>query len=335
MSDARTRLMLVRAYLLDNTDERHAVSLRNLCAFLERAGILADARAVLADLKVLKENGLDVRARRRRAREYYVGGRTFERAELLLLSDMVRASRFLTQARTDALLEKLKRQASCFEAALFASRGRGRDPLKAENEEAFFNIERVLAAQQGGKKLSFVYSQYSLKKSLQPRRGGQTYVVNPCMLLYAEERYYLIADHPAHEGLAHYRLDKMQNIRVLEEPAAPPDSSFDPAAYARSVFSMYPAEQRWVRLAFDRALIGAMIDRFGRDVPMEQLDEKTCALYAPVRVGRPFFGWVFQFCGGVRILAPDDVRERMLLMLEAARWICRKEEQKIQESVEE
>ena len=331
MSDARTRLMLIRAYLLDNTDERHAVSLRNLCAFLERAGIIADARAVLADIEVLKESGLDVRASRRCAREYYIGGRTFERAELSLLSDMVRASRLLTQARTDALLDKLKRQTSCFEAAPFATRGRGQDPLKAENEEAFFNIERVLAAQQGGKKLSFVYCQYSLKKSLQPRRGGQTYVVNPCMLLYAEERYYLIADHPVHEGLAHYRLDKMLNIRVLEEPAAPQDGSFDPAAYARSVFSMYPAEQRWVHLAFDSALIGAMIDRFGRDVPMEQMDEKSCALYAPVRVGRPFFGWVFQFCGGVRILAPDDVRERMLLMLETARWMNRAEEPRILE----
>ena len=82
---------------------------------------------------------------------------------------------------------------------------------------------------------------------------------------------------------------------------------------------MYPAEQRWVRLAFDRALVGAMIDRFGADVLMEQLNARSCSLYAPVCVGRPFFGWVFSFCGDVRILAPDDVREQMLLMLEAGR----------------
>jgi predicted DNA-binding transcriptional regulator YafY len=52
---------------------------------------------------------------------------------------------------------------------------------------------------------------------------------------------------------------------------------------------------------------------------MEQTDERTYALFAPVRVSPPFYGWVFQFGGGVRILAPDDVREQMLLMLEAAR----------------
>ena len=62
-----------------------------------------------------------------------------------------------------------------------------------------------------------------------------------------------------------------------------------------------------------------MMDRFGAQAPLEWLDEKTGSLYAPVCAGMPFFGWVFSFCGGVRILAPDDLREQMLLMLEAGR----------------
>ena len=90
-------------------------------------------------------------------------------------------------------------------------------------------------------------------------------------------------------------------------------------AYAAALFSMVPGEQRWVRLAFDRALFEAMADRFGTDAPVMELDEQTLAICAPVRVSAPFFGWVFQFGGRVRILAPEDVRERMALMLEAAR----------------
>ncbi|MCE5187868.1 MAG: WYL domain-containing protein [Eubacteriales bacterium] len=319
MSDTRARLMRIRAYLLENTDARHPVSLRELCAGLERAGIESDARAVRRDLAALQENGLDVRSRRGEGKEFFTGERTFEVAELRLLMDMVRASRFLSQARTESLLKKLAGLSGKHERTLLAAPGGGQDSLQAGNEDAFRNIERILSAQQGGKKVSFVYCEYSTKKVLLPRRDGQAYVVNPCMLLYAEDRYYLIADHPAHEGLAHYRLDKMKRLTMLAENAAPQDASFDPAAYARSLFSMYPSEQRWVRLSFDRALIGAMIDRFGSNVPMEQTDERSCSLYAPVRVGAPFFGWVFQFCGGVRILAPQDVRERMLLMLEAAR----------------
>ena len=319
MSNARARLLRIRAYLLEQTDAQHPVSLPVLCATLEREGLEADTRAVLADLEALRASGLNVCTISGRTREFYLGGRMFTRAELRLLMDMVRANRFLPREQTDALLDKCAGLASRHERTSLAAPCGAPAFHPTEDEDALLAAERILLALRGGRRLSFLYCAYGANRALQPRRGGQAYVVNPCTLLYAEERYYLVGDHPAHEGLAHYRLDRMRQVRVLEEPAAPPDVSFDPMAYARSVFSMYPAELRWVRLAFDRSLIGAMLDRFGPEVPMEQSEGTTFVLSAPVCIGAPFFGWVFSFCGAVRILAPDDVRERMLLMLEANR----------------
>ena len=323
MSHARARLLQLRAYLLEQTDERHPASVSELIAALERQGIEADARALQADLAALRASGLDVRATRGYAKTYYVGERVFSRAELRLLTDMVRANRFLPQAQTNALLERLASLSGAQERGSLRLGAVEPDAPTPEQADLFFTIERILSALESKQKLSFVYCAYSWKDALEPRRGGQAYVVNPCLLLYSEERYYLVADHPVHEGLAHYRLDRMRDLKLLEEVAAQPDVSFDATAYARSVFSMYPSGQRWVRLAFDRALIGAMIDRFGANIPLERLDEKTCSLYAPVCAGMPFFGWVFSFCGRVRILAPDDVREQMLLMLEASRVALR------------
>jgi hypothetical protein len=82
---------------------------------------------------------------------------------------------------------------------------------------------------------------------------------------------------------------------------------------------MAAGERRWVRLAFDKALLGDMMDRFGTDAPISELDGNTGLICAGVRVSPAFYGWVFQFGGRVRILAPDDVRETMLLMLEGYR----------------
>ena len=318
MLDARARLLLLRAYLLEHTDERHSVTAREIIAYLELSGYTADRRAVYADIALLRESGLDIRVRRRKANEYYVHTRVFERTELRLLADMIRASRVLSREHSETMIEKLASLGSRFDAAWLRRLG-GVNPRKAEDERAFFNVAQILAAQEQGKKLSFVYCQFVAKKALSPRRGGERYIVSPCLLIYAEDHYYLIADHPSHEGLAHYRLDKMEDVRALEEPAAPPDLSFDAAEYAKTVFSMAPARQRWVHLSFERSLLGAMLDRFGADVPVDLLDEETFSLFAPVRVSPPFFGWVFQFGGRVRILAPEDVREQMLLMLEAAR----------------
>jgi predicted DNA-binding transcriptional regulator YafY len=324
MLDARARLLLLRSYLLEHTDERHGVSARQIIAHLELSGYSADRRAIYADIALLRESGLDIRVRRTRANEYYVATRTFERAELRLLMDMIRASRVLSRERSEAMIDKLATLLSRHDASFLRRQGGAIGPHKAENERAFHNAQQILPALEAGQKLSFLYCQFTAKKALQPRRGGERYIVSPCLLIYAEDHYYLIADHPSHEGLAHYRLDKMEEVRALEEPAAPADLSFDAAAYAKTVFSMAPAQQRWVHLRFDRALLGAMLDRFGADVPVELLDEETYALFAPVRVSPPFFGWVFQFGGRVSILAPDDVREEMLLMLEASRLAQRR-----------
>ena len=317
--DARARLLLLRGYLLEHTDERHGATAREIAAYLELAGYSADRRAVYADIEILRESGLDVRVHRHRANEYYIGSRPFERAELRLLMDMIRASRVLSRERSEAMIEKLAQLLSRHDAAWLRRQSTGGNAQKAESERAFQNAGKILLSLEQGSKLSFLYCQLPAKKTLQPRRGGEEYIVNPCLLIYAEDHYYLIADHPSHEGLMHYRLDKMEEVRALEEPAAPTDLSFDAAAYAKTVFSMAPAQQRWVHIRFERALLGAMLDRFGPDVPVETIDEQTYALFAPVRVSPPFFGWVFQFGGRVKILEPDDVREQMLLMLEANR----------------
>ena len=319
MLDARARLLQLRAYLLEHTDERHSVTAREIIAHLELSGFAADRRAVYSDIELLRESGLDIRVHRHRANEYFLHSRVFERTELRLLTDMVRASRFLSRERSEALVEKLASLGSRYDALWLKRQSGATGPYKAESENAYYNAAQILTAQEHGSKLSFVYCQFTAKKALAPRRGGEAYIVSPLLLIYTEDHYYLIADHPSREGLTHYRLDQMEQVRALEEPAVPADASFDAAAYARTVFSMAPAQQRWVHLSFDRQLIGTMLDRFGADVPVEQMDEWTYALFAPVCVSAPFFGWVFQFGGRVKILAPDDVREQMLLMLEAYR----------------
>ena len=319
MLDARARLLLLRVYLLEQTDERHSVTAREIIAHLELNGFSADRRAVYADIEVLRESGLDIRVKRKRANEYYLHTRVFERTELRLLADMIRASRVLTRERSEAMIEKLAALVSRYDAVWLRRQGGAASPHKQENERAFRNAAHILSALEQGAKLAFVYFPYAAKRALTPRHGGEPTIVNPCLLIYTEDHYYLIADHPAREGLAHYRLDMMEDMRTLQEPAAPADASFDASAYARSVFSMTPAELRWVHLSFERQLIGMMLDRFGADVPVEPMDEETLALFAPVCVSPPFFGWVFQYAGRVKILAPDDVREQMLLMLEASR----------------
>ncbi len=318
MTDPRARLLLIRTYLERHTDAEHPLTVSELSAHLECAGLTGGRAAVCSDLALLREYGMEISARRGREGGFFLAGRLFDLLELQILADMVKRSRVLTQTRTEAMLQKIGLLTNEYEAAPLLRGCRAAGCRKADSEETLQNIGRICEALDNGRKLSFVYRS-DAAKNVRRQPGTEYYAVNPCLLACSDGSYYLVADHPLAGGLTHYRLDHMSCAHVMEEPSTAAGHEIKPADYEASVFSMAAGERRWVRLAFDKALLGDMMDRFGTDAPISELDGNTGLICAGVRVSPAFYGWVFQFGGRVRILAPDDVRETMLLMLEGYR----------------
>ena len=83
------------------------------------------------------------------------------------------------------------------------------------------------------------------------------------------------------------------------------------SAYTQKVFGMFSGEPRQVKLRFAGHLVGAVIDRFGKDLIImpEPYGEFTVNL--DVVVSPLFFGWLFGFGSEVQILYPADVKEEM------------------------
>jgi len=77
------------------------------------------------------------------------------------------------------------------------------------------------------------------------------------------------------------------------------------------VFGMFTGAEQMVKLKFASHLVGAVIDRFGKDIMIIPRGQDYFAVDVPVAVSPQFFGWVFGFGGGVEILYPDSVREEM------------------------
>ena len=85
----------------------------------------------------------------------------------------------------------------------------------------------------------------------------------------------------------------------------------DMGAYTDSHFGMFSGDAEKVRLEFDNALAGAVIDRFGREVMCIPADEDHFTVTVSAVVSAPFFGWLCSFGDGVRILSPESAVEAM------------------------
>ncbi|MCG4877994.1 WYL domain-containing protein, partial [Eggerthella lenta] len=76
----------------------------------------------------------------------------------------------------------------------------------------------------------------------------------------------------------------MDRIEVLEEPAAKNEriATFDPCELESRAFGMYAGEPVPMTLLVDESVMGAVIDRFGKDVESLPAGEGWARVYAVV-----------------------------------------------------
>jgi predicted DNA-binding transcriptional regulator YafY len=106
----------------------------------------------------------------------------------------------------------------------------------------------------------------------------------------------------------------MMNIEILAEPATklPKELNFDMSEYCQHSFHMFGGEDTRVQLLCDKSLINPVIDRFGKDVMIHQVDENTARIYTSVAKSSMFFGWLTQFADQMKIESPKSLAKEYL-----------------------
>ena len=309
----KLKLLVLLQYLMRQSDERHPVTVAQMIGELERRGIGAERKSIYDDLEALRLFGVDVVQQRGKSTGYYIGQRDFELPELKLLVDSVQSSKFITRKKTVSLIEKIENLASVYDAQLLQRQVYVRNRVKSMNESVYYNVDEISDAIARDRAIRFRYFEFTLEKERRFRRMGEYYRVSPFALMWDDENYYLLAWDPAAGLLKHYRVDKMTQIQALDEPRQGKEAfaRVDMSSYSQKVFGMFSGQVQHVKLLFARHLVGAVIDRFGKEVPIIPDGEEHFTVSVEVAVSPQFYAWVFGFGTEAEILAPEGVRREM------------------------
>ena len=314
----KMKILYIKDMLLAETDEEKGLTMGGILSRLEAAGIQAERKSIYDDIESLKLYGLDILTMRGKTTEYYIASREFELAELKLLVDAVQCSKFITQRKSTELIGKLgslasRNQAKALKRQVFVAKR-----VKTQNERIYYNVDALHTAIADGRKVAFKYFDYDAQKKKVYRRDEKAYVVDPLGLSWDDENYYLITYSEKYDGYAHYRVDRMAGINVLDEPRSNNNkiAKFDIVEYCKRVFNMFGGDDVRVELTVDNSLINQMLDRFGKDVILYPNSETTVRVIAGVTRTGTFFGWLAQFGDKIRIDAPDGLREEYLRRLQ-------------------
>ena len=225
--------------------------------------------------------------------------------ECSLMIDAIQSSKFLSEAKTRDLIKKLEGMCSKYEAkelnreVIIANRVKSISSSTA----LFRNVDAIHRAITANAQVSFQYFDFDLKKQKHYMKKGERYVVSPWAMIYTDDNYYLLAYTDG--KFKHFRVDHMDNteamvtmiadveIASLEREGAEAFAKLDMSAYTKYTFSMFGGETVPVTMVFQNRMMGAVMDRFGRDVVVMKEDERHFRVTVPVAVSNQFYGWVF------------------------------------------
>lgn len=175
--------------------------------------------------------------------------------------------------------------------------------------------------------MEFHYADFGTDKKLHPRTGSdgsvRVYRVNPYQMVAVNGRYYLIGNYDKYDNLSHYRLDRIQDIRILDTPAKP-SRAVKGAEYGLNLpqhmaehIYMFARESRRVTMRTSPGMAGDLIDWFGSGITFSEETEET--LLASVTVSQEAMRfWALQYAPYVTILEPKSLAETVKRDLQSA-----------------
>ena len=318
-TNQKFKLYRLAQIMLENTDEEHYITMPEIMAALGKYEITADRKSIYTDLRDLETLDIEVEGEPVGNRyHYHVINRPFELPELKLLVDAIQSSRFITEKKTNALIRKLEKLVSKYDAQKLQRQVYVSGRIKTMNESIYYTVDAIHNAISENRKIRFQYFQWNVKKEMELRHGGAWYHISPWGLAWDNENYYLVGYDSDAGRIKHYRVDKMLHIRISEEEREGREhfQKLDMADYTKKSFGMFGGEEQTVKLLVDNNLVGVILDRFGKDVMLIPADEGHFTVNVDVHVSGLFLGWIFSLGEHVKILSPEGVAEQMKLEAE-------------------
>ena len=320
----RTRILHVKDYLEKFTDEERSASMYDIIKYLDEHQIPAERKSVRDDIIALGENGYGMDIALENGKQWKLLSRDFDLAEIKLIVDCIASSKFLSEAKSKELINKVEtlvsaRQRRSLNRQMIVS---GR--IKSMNETVLYALDTIHEALASREDIEFKYYHYNMEKKREFKHNGKIYHVYPRDLFYDNNTYYLLADEG--EELKTFRVDRMANVKLCKETDDDEEDfnfnfSFSQTrhisaeSFIKSTFGMYHGTEEKVQMLFTKDMMDTVIDKFGKNANTEIVDSDHFRVTATVSVSPQFFGWIFGLGDNVMIEYPLPVAKQMMDLL--------------------
>lgn len=236
----KPRILYLKRILEERTDEEHPLTTSQLIEILNTEfGIYAHRTTISKDIVALLDFGMDVVTIHSTQSKYFVASCKFELPELKLLIDAVESSKFITEKKSRALIDKINSLTSIGQVSKLKRNNYVAGRIKPDNEQIYYTVDTINDAINDGKKISFQYYDYTCLKKKVLKNKGEVYTLSPYHLVQCGDYYYVIGYSDKKNKVVTFRVDRIAaNPQVLEADIVPQLDGFEFADFTKEVFNI-------------------------------------------------------------------------------------------------
>ncbi|MBQ8028607.1 MAG: WYL domain-containing protein [Clostridia bacterium] len=335
-------IMNILDILRRHSDAEHRLSQKDIIDIMKKEhDMVIDRKTVRRNILTLLECGYEIEYNESvrltqdlqtgEAEETYVWSdfylsKDISDSELRLLIDSLMFSKSIPYNDCKELIEKLKSLSNIhFNSHVSYTSEITYD--RTDNKHLFLNIELLSEAIDKKKKVSFNYTEYKTDKKLHIKTHADSsteYIVSPYQMASKEGKYYLICNFDKYDDISNYRIDRIMNIKILDEAVKPFEKlkgsngqRLNLEKYMNERVYMFSDESTKVKFRISKPMISDVIDVFGKNVAFSDEDKNgvSVTVYTNKAAMKQF---AKSFAPDVIVLEPHDLRDNIRNELKTA-----------------
>lgn len=325
MAERKEKLIRV-LQIIQATDEKSPLNATQIVNKLEDKYELRDIdrRSIYRDIDLLQTCGYNIEQCKNKRKGWYMKKHTFEDWEIKVMLDAICQAKCISTEEASDIKEKL--------LTLVSERGRSRlshlmvpkSGNSKGSKDLGYNVELMIEAMYQGKKIEFQYTELDDKLKRVLRMNGYYYKLNLYTICWYSNNYYLIGNHDKYDNLTHYRLDRIENMRISELDITPAEEKIGKnpelkiQEYIEKSVSQFSGDKIRILLEFEPNQVNNAIihDFAGEDAILKSTGDGKLQVSFTKLNSPTLVSWLIENSNRFTVVEPQEIREEIIKQLQ-------------------
>lgn len=272
-----------------------------------------DTRTIRRNINLLKlKLNYDISTREENGKGYYISKNPetdFEAGEIRAIIDTFSYAKYIVPSISKNVINKCKNLQNIYENKKLNNYKIFVSGSKTDNMEVIKNIEDISDAILNLNKIEFEYWKYTINTKLEKEIISKP-KVTPYAIVYNKQEFYLIGIKEGQDRFYHYRLDRIKNIKQLNEKRTIEKTSSDIQEFVESTVEMFGGKKELIEAKCKMFLLDTVIEEFGKETSITKLDDEHFKFVTETNT-MGFKMWAMRNIDVVEVIKPVSLRNEI------------------------